>query len=273
MITVNLFDNTFRHDVCSTAGKVPRYFSYVRDQMDFDGITLFVDGYVNRPEARQVRSRYKVGWLHEPPCLHPEDYEGNPTDVFDFILTYYAPLLERPGYRFAPYGGVWLPRVEWGLRPKTKLCSFLIGTKTATEGHRLRQEVAGVLGDSVDYFGARGTPTEYGWRCKRDVLADYAFSIIIETCKLDGEFTEILLDALAVGTVPIFWGADDIGKFFDTRGMLRFDKADEAPAIVKALDFKLYRSLLPYAAANLRTVSEYEVTEDWLYTHVLKELE
>lgn len=273
MITVNLFDDTFRHDVCSVASKTPRHVRYVRDRMEWDGVTLFVDGYVNRPIVNEVKSRYKIGWLHEPPCLHPENYECNQAGMLDLLLTYYAPLLERSGTRFAPYGGVWLPRTEWGLRPKSKLCSFLIGTKTATEGHRLRQEVADVLGDTIDYFGARGTLTEYSWQAKRVALADYAFSIIIETCKTDGEFTEILCDALAVGTIPVFWGADDIGNYFDERGILRFDSAADVPAIVRSLDFRLYRSLLPYAAANLRAVSEYEITEDWIYEHVLKELE
>lgn len=273
MITVNLFDDTFRHDVCSTAGKTPRHVRYVRDQMAWDGITLFTDGYLRRPVVDLVRSRYKIGWLHEPPCLHPEDYRDIPVDKFNFIMTYDAGLLTQPGYRFAPYGGVWLPRVEWGLRNKTGLVSFLVGTKDATEGHRLRLALADQLeasGVPVDFYGARGTPTGYGWQAKRTVLADYAFSIIVETCKLDGEFTEILLDALAVGTIPIFWGAADIGKFFDTRGMLIFDQAEEVRAILKSLDFNLYHKLLPYAAANLRAVYEYEIAEDWIYIHILE---
>ena len=272
MITVNLFDDTFRQDLCSVAGKKPRAVRYVRDRMTWDGVTLFVDGYVRNGVASQVQSRYKIGWLHEPRCLHPENYEAEPVGDFDQILTYSAPLLDRPGYRFAPYGGVWLPRSEWGLRPKTKLVSLLVGDKTATAGHRMRRAVADALEPMgmVDFYGSRGTPTTYGWQTKRQVLAGYAFSIIVEACREDNLFTEILLDALAVGTVPIFWGAPNIGEFFDARGILSFETVEEAVALVRSLDMRQSQAMQPYRAANLQAISEYEVTEDWLYRHVLR---
>lgn len=273
IITVNLFDDTFRHDVCSVAGKTPRHIRYVRDQMTWDGVTLFVDGYLRRSVVDQVISRYKIGWLHEPPCLHPEDYGNVPVYKFKFVLTYYEPLPHQLGFRFAPYGGVWLPRVEWGLRPKTKLVSMLVGDKMSTEGHRLRQTVADALGPLglVDFYGARGTPTAYGWQAKKTVLADYAFSVVTETCREDNLFTEWLLDCFAVGTIPVFWGCPNLDTFFDARGVLSFETVQQARDIVVGLDFNLYRSLLPHVATNLRAVYEYEITEDWIYKHVLRD--
>ena len=75
---VNLFDDTFRHDTCSVAWKTSEHIEYVRDEMKFNGVTLFTDGYVNKPELiEQVESDIKIGWLREPRCLHPENYEGD----------------------------------------------------------------------------------------------------------------------------------------------------------------------------------------------------
>lgn len=269
MLTVNLFDETFRHAECSVAGKTPRHVNYVRDRLEWDGITLFTDGHLRRPVVDEVRCPRKIGWLHEPPCLHPEDYQDILVEKFETVLTYHAPLLALPGYRFAPYGGVWLPRDEWGLRPKTHLASMLIGDKTATEGHRLRLETADALAGRVDFYGARGEPVGYGWQAKRAVLGDYAFSVVTETCRLDNLFTEWLLDCFAAGTVPVFWGCPNLGEFFDERGVLAFETADQARGIVSGLSFGLYHSLLPHVAANLKAVSEYEVTEDWIYHKVL----
>lgn len=272
IITVNLFDDTFRHDVCSVAGKTPRHVRYVRDRMEWDGVTLFVDGYVNRRDIVDgVRCPRKVGWLHEPACLHPENYENNPVDRFEFILTCHAPLLALPGYRFAPYGGVWLPRAEWGLRSKSKLVSMLIGDKLSAPGHRLRQAVAGVL-PGVDFYGSWGQAVGYGWQAKREVLSDYAFSVVTETCREDNLFTEWLLDCFVMGTIPVFWGCPNLGEFFDPRGVLAFRDAEEAGYAVAGLSFEFYRSRLPYMANNFRLAYKYEITEDWIYQHVLRDM-
>lgn len=270
---VNLFDNTFRHDVCSTAGATPAHFAYVRDQVQHDGVTLFVDGFINRPEADWVRSQVKIGWLHEPECLYPQVYAdavGN-AHKFTFILTYRADLLTRPGFRFMPYAGVWIPRAEWGLRPKLRLCSMLYGAKQATAGHRLRHAIAPAVAEfGVDFYGARGLPVAYGPQTKVSVLKSYAFSIVTETCRQDNLFTEWLLDCFALGTIPVFGGCPNIGDFFDARGVLSFETVEECRAIVAELSMDRYQSLVSFAAENLRRVADYAVAEDWLYANVLQ---
>jgi len=272
---VNLFDDTFRHDICSTAWKMPRHVLYTRDRMEFDGVTLFTDGYVNKSElVDSVRSPIKIGWLHEPECLHPDTYADSlkHRDHFDSILTYYAPFLEMPGYRFAPYAGTWIREEQWGIHPKTKLCSMLYGSKMSTLGHRIRPEIADRVNGAVDFYGMRGMPTNYSPDTKYRVLADYAFSIVVETCRQDNLFTEILLDCFTVGTIPIFWGAPNIERFFNPDGILSFETVEECRTIVSNLSWELYHSRSKAIADNLRRVSEYAITEDWIYNHVLKDM-
>jgi len=273
-VIVGLFDETFRHDICSTGWKTPAHIQYVRDRMEFDGVTLFTDGYVNSGIADRVKCPVKIGWLHEPQCLYPSVYThsiGN-SRKFDTILTYYAPLLELPKYRFMPYAGTWIKPENWGMSLKTQLCSMLYGMKAATEGHRLRPVIADALASlDVDFFGARGERVDYSPGTKLKVLGDYAFSIVIEACREDNLFTEILLDCFTVGTIPIFWGAPNIGEFFDLNGILMFETAEQCRDIISDLSWDMYSSMRSAAVHNLGKVKQYAVAEDWLYENVLEE--
>jgi hypothetical protein len=258
--------------------------------MTFDGVTLFTDEWINHPIVDEVKSRYKVGWLHEPYCLHPETYEKalENRHKFDFILTYYEPFLAnelpeqtesrewRYPFRHAPYGGVWVNKRDWSIKPKSKLCSMLLGSKLSTEGHRIRHEIADMIeanGYPVDFYGARGEPVDYGQDTKLKVLGDYCFSIVTETCREDNLFTEWLLDCFAVGTVPIFWGAPNIHEFFDAKGILQFDTVDRLQKVLAGLNWGKYTGNLMSVYENLIRMRDYAVTEDWLYLNVLKELE
>ncbi|GAG76494.1 unnamed protein product, partial [marine sediment metagenome] len=194
-------------------------------------------------------------------------------EAFDAILTHYAPLLERPSYRFVPYAGIWIEKEYWGIPSKPRLVSMLFGTKRSTEGHRIRPTIADALEPLgvVDFYGARGQPTDYSPHTKRRVNQPYAFTIVTECCRHDNEFSEHLLDCFAVGTVPIFWGCPNIGTFFDERGILAFETVEEAVEIVRGLHLAQWSSFLPYIKTNLTLAAEYEITEDWMVKHTLGE--
>lgn len=279
---VNLFDFNFRQSVCSVAYQTPQHIQYVRDMTDFDGITLFTDGYINDGSVDRVRSRYKIAWLREPYCLHPDIYEATLTnaDKFDVVLTYHQPYLDMGrNFRFCPYGGTWIDRRDWGIKPKTKLCSMLIGSKMSTRGHTIRHEIADMIereGYPVDFYGVRGESVGYGQETKLKVLSDYAYSIVTETCREDNLFTEWLLDCFAVGTIPIYWGAPNIRDFFGRSAVADFADLNNCNKTLEFIskqpldehDFNMtvvYRSLLD--------MQQFAVTEDWLYLNVLKEYE
>lgn len=277
---LNLFDNTFRDDACSVRGATPRQVSYVRDEKEFDGLTLFTDGFIVDSTFREVDSRYKIAWLHEPPGLIPNIYAQVYTESllgalpFDRVLTYHPMLLEHRNTVYCPYGGVWIEPEQWGLRPKPKFCSMLIGNKKATLGHRMRWQVYEQVKDlGVDFFGAKGTPVDYSAETKRRVHQPYAFSIVCEADYVGGLFTEILLDCFMVGTVPIFWGCPNFEKWFNPGGIIPFDKPDLAAWAVKMCarrPIELYESMLPAIRDNYQRAKEFAVTEDWMYEHILK---
>jgi hypothetical protein len=83
------------------------------------------------------------------------------------------------------------------------------------------------------------------------------FSIAIESTKEDSYFTEKLIDCLLTKTVPIYWGASNIGEFFDTRGFIIFNNLYEFYEKVNSLTPKTYESMKPYIDANYEKAKEY----------------
>lgn len=274
-IIVNLWDSLFLQSECSVAFQTSEHVHYERNQSNWEGITLFTDGNISDGSVDRVKSGfgYKIGWLREPECLHPDTYERawEWQDKFDYILTHYAPLLAFPKFKFCPYGGIWIDRKHWGLKPKTKLVSMLIGSKHSTDGHEIRQRIYSMYNrKEIDWYGIYGTPTDYSAETKRMVLQDYMFTIISETCRQDNLFTEILLDCFAVGTIPIFWGAPNIGKFFDPDGIIPYKHALDIGDIMDELSDMLYDKMQAAAFANFQECQQYAVTEDWIYHNVFE---
>lgn len=275
MLVLNLFDSNFLGSACSIAGQTPRAMRYTRNQMYWDGITIFTDEWINNPIVDEVKTACKIGWLREPYCLHPETYGRAAENAakFDTVLTYSQPFLEAvANARFAPYGGSWIPRSQWGLHPKRKLVSMLVGAKTSTEGHQLRQEVAGRFDEPIDFYGIKGQPAGYGAQTKLEVLSQYYFTIVAEACYEHNLFTEILLDCLMVGTIPIFWGLPNLADFFNPAGVIPFQRAGQLEAILPELSPALYRRQRPAVVENLKLAQEYAITEDWLVEHVFEEM-
>ena len=278
-MVINVFDANYRPNY-STAYQQSKYIQYVDKQMSFDGVTLFTDEWINNEVVDRVQSKYKIGWLHEPYCLHVPTYERAEQNFhkFDLILTYHQPFLDNypDKCKLVVYAGTWIDKKDWGIKPKSKLCSMLIGSKMATEGHRIRHDIAEMIDEAelpIYFYGAKGTQVGYGQSAKLASLSDYCFSIVTETCREDNLFTEWLLDCFALGTIPIFWGAPNIRQFFDVDGIIQFDTVDRLYKILAGLDWGKYHKLLSNAYENLMRVKDYAITEDWIYQNVLKELE
>lgn len=276
-LQVNLFDSNFPNAPSSVMGKTPQYIEYVREQMEFSGITIFTDEWINSQTVDEVKSRIKVAWLHEPYCLHPQTYRRAFFNLhkFDLVMTYYEPFLELKNTTFCPYGGIWIPRDKWGVVDKKYTISMLYGDKMSTDGHKIRHNIAdkiendSIYGQRVHLYHNPG----YGWKAKYDTLAPYYFSIITETCRENNLFTEWLLDCFVMKTIPIFWGCPKIDRFFNPDGILMFQDEDEALDHIRRIGYgnaeDVYFSKVKAIEDNYECAQQYEITEDWFYKHAL----
>lgn len=165
--------------------------------------------------------RCKVNLLvSEPPAVQARYYFLIPffAKKFYSVMTFSDRLIRRiPNGVFHPGASRWV-NTDQNLE-KTGLVSIIASRKAKTQGQKLRHEVirrcAG-LGVELELFG-RGYKEVEG---KEEALAPYRFSVCIENSAEPNYFTEKIVDCLAQKVVPIYWGAPNIGKFFDAEGII-----------------------------------------------------
>ncbi|MEM9342634.1 MAG: GNAT family N-acetyltransferase [Pseudomonadota bacterium] len=105
---------------------------------------------------------------------------------------------------------------------KSRHCSLIASAKRDQPGHKLRHRIVEAIraeGLDIDIMGRGYAPFE----AKEDGLAPYHFSVIIENSQEPGYITEKLLDACLCRTIPLYWGAPDVGDYLDPSGMVICD--------------------------------------------------
>lgn len=256
----NLVGNTFNYidaPRCSVAGKVSKFTEWVDDGGDG---TFYVDSAIGMAFDDQ-RSGSKYAWILESAAILPQitDWVKMNSDLvmntFDLIFTHNQDLLNiNPDkFKWVPAQGTWIKDLK--VYDKTKMISMIASNKNMCEGHRKRLEWVERFRDQVDFFG-RGFSTEIS--TKEEGLCDYMFSIAIENASYETYFTEKLLDCFATGTIPVYYGAPNIGDYFNKDGIIdlseEFDVSDE-----------IYYSKMDAIKENLEKTKKMEVLEDFIW--------
>jgi hypothetical protein len=284
MIEINLFDRSFVGQPCSVATQTPRTMRYVRDQMQWDGVTVFTGSMLFDPIVDDVQSRYKIGWLNgDARCLRPEQYDEHwkVAHKFDAIMTHDAYLLKSGGWHFdtpqhatvkhVPYiktirGGSWVALDQWGMYPKSKNVSMILSEKTQLPGHQLRHAIADA-GLPIDMYGPAYTPIGHD---KALAYRDYRFAVVVEACQEDNWFTEHLIDALAFGCVPIYWGCENIAEYFNIASFMAFQDMAALIEILNICTTSAYDAMRSPLRIDQRRAKQYAITEDWQIAHCLR---
>lgn len=124
----------------------------------------------------------------------------------------------------------WVPIV--GQADKTELVSLIASAKRLTKGQKLRHAVVSTvrgLGLHMDLYGRGFNEVED----KRTALTPYRFSVCIENSAERNYYTEKILDCFAQKVVPIYWGAPNIGDFFNIEGVIVCRSLSELIAAIK----------------------------------------
>lgn len=252
MLKVNLFDDDFRHslkfgyDACSN-NRPPTKLQYIRDQMEYDGITIFTNEFMFSDVVDKVKTKYKIGWILEAPVIKPQIYNDvkQVEHKFDFIMCYDQRLTKNPKYKLISAASCWFLDNEIGLFTKTKMCSHIVTNKFQAEGHKLRHIIADQY-KTIDVFR---TPFD-----KNEAHQRYRYTIIVENCRVPGYFTEKIVDCIMMGTIPIYWGDPLIGKWFDINGIITFNTVEE----LKNLELSEY----DYVKRYQHVVNNYNICKD-----------
>lgn len=276
MINVNLLDGSFAHIQASNlggdrSGETPENIAWDRT-LQSPGPIFITDMLIDQVK-NYMQYPARIGWLLEPPSLSDTHYINavKYMQYYDKILTFDTDLTSKYPDKFIyyPFGGSWIEKHNWDMYVKTESVSMIASQKTRAPGHQLRHAAIARFESyapamNVDVMGYGYNPIE----TKLDGLADYRYSIVIESCKKDAYFSEKLIDCLACGTVPIYWGYENIKYYFNNVGLLRFSTLAELDHIlINVVSEFDYHMRIPAIVENMQKAEQYQVAEDWIYKH------
>lgn len=228
---------------------------------------------------------YKIAYVRESPTIY--DYTskfGTPhihnwvvenKEHFDHFFSCFKYLKTHVGesnFTFIPVGGSRVKLSEYGLYEKERNISIVASFKDWTYGHRLRHQVIKATSRSeVEVYGSgyNDLIDNYDNKFGKIIgIAPYRYSFAIMNSDQDDYFTDIIIDCLAVGTVPIFWGTKNIGNYFNTDGIIQFQDISEINDIVNKCSEEEYVKRLPAIEENIELAKNYASTYDWMYKNL-----
>lgn len=280
---VNFIDESLRHCGNFTYGSTvqvggvspplthrePKDIIYVRDQLKWDGVTVFTDDALDKVQS--IESKYNVAWIIEPRHYRNDVYKKveNLINYFDLILTYDQNLIKNnKNCRFIPSDTVVIENESIKLHQKKNLVSFSLSDKNFLEGHKFRMQLLKNLKKTnytIDYYGSG--PNNFV-KLRSDTIKDYYFSIAIENGILENYFTDRILDCFAVGTIPIYRGAKNISNYFDDNGIITFTEQDELISILDNLSVDLYNKKFKSVEKNFTLSKNYLYLDDKLLEEI-----
>jgi hypothetical protein len=257
----NLVGNTFDYadaPKCSVWGKVSKKTEWVSEGGDG---TFYIDAAIGYAFDDDVKGP-KYAWILESAAILPQitDFvkgagRERVLNSFDIIFTHNKDLIKinPEKFKWVPAQGTWIKQPK--VYEKSKMISMISSNKTMCEGHRKRLEWVERFKDQVDFYG-RGFPTEI--KFKEEGLCDYMFSIAIENASYETYFTEKILDCFATGTIPVYYGAPDIGDYFNKDGIIDLSEEFE-------VSDDIYYSKMDAIKENLEKAKKMEVLEDFIW--------
>lgn len=280
-LTFGLIDNHFAHDNFMVAGIDSRLLAWDRATPFLHEYVAFSHEMMFSQDRFRLPLQSRIGLLFESRAIVPEVYKrvGAVADDFNLIFTHDEETLKKiKNARWIPGSGVWIggrhAPGERGIHRKDRMVSLLTSSKLKCPLHLMRYSTAlrlkkfhplvKVYIQGLD-FRDRISPFE--------TLSRYRYSIVMENFVGKGYFTEKILNCFATGTVPIYLGSPDIGRYFNSDGILTFrsyrDLVKNVLPNIGPLDFRNRSSAI---RDNLRKSSRYGAIEDFIIDNYLEEL-
>tara|TARA_R110000796_G_C14546636_1_gene433442 strand:- start:261 stop:1130 length:870 start_codon:yes stop_codon:yes gene_type:complete len=262
----------------------PQGFGAVFNQKKNNNITYFIrDGIYNVDDCE---SKVKVALLTE---CRPFDIQGRYDFVlhnqhkFDHVVTYDDQLIKQLPDKSCPTpeGGTWVwPEKKQLIYPKSKLCSYIVSNKNTTAEQKMRVELLRLFYQNkkqyphVDLFGRGHNPFpedhDNDFDGKVEIAKDYAFSITMENWIQDNYFSEKIMDCFMMGTVPIYFGAREIGNYFNLNGIIIVNSIKDVLEVINNLSFEKYQKMMPSIVENYELAKKHIDTVSYSYNKFIR---
>lgn len=208
-------------------------------------------------------SPYRVFMQLEPNDIVPTEQKliDNHT-FFDLILSWNERVLQG-----CPHNSVKFifGTCRWATNPvdacdvsqKKFAVSYLTSNKTMCHGHMFRHEIFNNLPAQVGQLEITKHMSPPTLECKRPMLYPFQYSIVMENGRYNNWITEKLIDCLVSRTIPIYWGAKNVGEYFDKDGILEFESYRDLMHILENLTPEFYKEHLDAIENNLHEAMKY----------------
>ena len=230
-------------------------------------------------DRQPVREGVKqFGIMVESESIRQEEYDlvykkSEKIKTLDALFTYSERLLDKyENAKFSLANGVWYGTEMHGgqldvnrYKNKTKLISAIASSKSKTPLHLFRADnarelkrrgLADTMGSAVGAYFDKIS----------DAFDDYMYNIAIENDSKKYYFTEKILDCFASMTIPVYYGATEIGRFFNEDGIIKI-KEPTIDCVLKTIgqcSEKDYFSRIDAIKDNYERVQHYLSVDDYL---------
>lgn len=201
-------------------------------------------------DTKDASDQMRILFLCEPNVITQiADKVCEVHERWDYILSHNRRVLLRcPNSIRFPYGTSWIR--DYSFPHKAFGVSHMVTAANWTNGHTLRRTIWArdkdirvpmrfFISHKVTDLESRG----YVLGDSKAPLFDTQFHLAIENSSTKNYFTEKIIDCFQTKTVPIYYGAKNIGRFFNRRGIFVVRNADEAVATCNSLTASTYDSM------------------------------
>lgn len=260
---INLIGGGFQHSL-SSSGFEPKYITWVKNGNSAP-ISMYVDHALKITPNKNTEN---YGWLAESKTINSQIYNWCSENIqileenFIKVFTHDVSLLTKSKIFTLTQCSSKSFLSNHEIYEKNKLVSIIASNKNYCEEHRFRLEIIEKYRKKCDLFG-RGYNEIMD---KVTGLKDYCFSFAIENATYSNMFTEKITDCFVTGTIPIYYGMENIDEFFNPEGMIILNENFE----IENLSFDLYKSKFKYVIENFEIAKNILSAEDYIYINFLK---
>lgn len=264
-IKINMVGGPIQHDICSSAGSIPKLIEWVKDN-HIAPISIHIDYGISNIPINKTKKNY--AWLLESKSISPLIYKWCENNInyiennFELLFTHDINLIKlSKKFKFVICNAKpWIKNI--GIHEKSKLISMIASSKIMCQEHNFRQEIIKKYRDKLDLFGRGFNDIQN----KEVGLNDYFFSIAMENHTYPIAYSEKISDCFATGTIPIYYGTDLIGDVFNIDGIIMLDDNFD----IDKLTPELYYSKMAAIKDNYNRVIEMSIAEDYIYENYIK---
>lgn len=268
MKKIKLIDNTLNPYDYLCHHIVPENPSWSRQENNPDVVVGIAGDGISQLE--NYPNCIKCAWVIEPEIINGEDYKRviDNQDKIDYIFLHdlsKKQQIDPKKFVYLFHGGTHLRQEDIKIHSKSKLVSMIFSSKQWNKYHSLRHEFYSHIKEKVDGFGTGcGDKIQF----KSEGLNNYCFSIAMENFDSPGLFTEKILDCFLSGTIPIFYGTDNINEYFNDKGFFTFKTLEELKQILEILSFEKYNEMYHFVVENFETAKKYIFPEEFIKNFV-----